>query len=244
MIKIAIFSDVHGNLPALKTVLKDIKEKGIQYQFCLGDLVDFAPWCNEVIEIIRQENILCLLGNHDERIAFDQTLIPLEKHSEAETNARNQAINHTRKAISEENKNYLSQLPFNAKLNYKVGKKHWKIQLVHASLNSNDTYIYESENDNTFRKLANEADADIVVMGHTHISFKKKIDDLWFVNCGSVGRSKEENRLASYLSINLFEDKIIPEIVQIPYPIEETIEAIENSEIPNFYSEFLRNKKS
>lgn len=71
MIQIAIFSDVHGNLPALEVVLKDMDRRGIRQKFCLGDLVDFAPWGNEVIRKIRDQNIPCLMGNHDERIAFD-----------------------------------------------------------------------------------------------------------------------------------------------------------------------------
>ena len=145
MIQIAVFSDVHGNLPALNSVLKDIEERGIRQKFCLGDLVDFAPWGNEVIENIRSLNILCLMGNHDERIAFDIPVVPLSKHSEEETSARFIAIDHSKKHITEENKKFLSELSFLLKLNYKVGKKHWNIQLVHSSLSSNDTYLYELE---------------------------------------------------------------------------------------------------
>ncbi|WP_413733902.1 metallophosphoesterase family protein [Sodalis sp. RH21] len=52
--QIAIFSDVHANLPALNAVLRDIDARGITDIFCLGDLVDFAPWPNEVIELIRK----------------------------------------------------------------------------------------------------------------------------------------------------------------------------------------------
>jgi hypothetical protein len=54
MIQFAIFSDVHGNLPALTSVLADIQTRNIHYKYCLGDLVDFAPWANEVIELIKQ----------------------------------------------------------------------------------------------------------------------------------------------------------------------------------------------
>lgn len=243
MIKIAVFSDVHGNLPALKTVLNDIKSRGIHQKFCLGDLIDFAPWPNEVIDLIRSQNIACLLGNHDERIAFDIPLIPLEKHSAQETQARFLAIDHSRKTISATNKAFLAELPFHLKLNYKVGTKHWKIQLVHATLHSNDTYVFENEKEEIFSEMLRQADADLLVMGHTHVSFVKQNNSNWAINCGSVGRSKEENRLTSYLVLNLFEDKIVPEIVQLTYPLEEVAKAIENSDIPNFYADFLRNKK-
>lgn len=244
MIQIAVFSDVHGNLPALNAVLEDMEKRGVTQKFCLGDLVDFAPWGNEVIEKIRNLNIPCLMGNHDERIAFNIPVIPLSKHSPEETEARLIAIDHSKKYITENNKMFLSELPFHIKLNYKVGKRYWNIQLVHSSLTSNDTYLYESENDEVFVDMLKESQADMVVMGHTHLSFKKYFESEGrAVNCGSVGRSKEENRLASYLIITMTDDQIIPEIIQIPYPLEQTALAIEESEIPDYYASFLKNKK-
>ncbi len=244
MIQIAIFSDVHGNLPALNAVLEDIERRGIRQKFCLGDLVDFAPWGNEVIEKIRDLNVSCLMGNHDERIAFDIPVVPLSKHSEEETKARFIAIDHSKRNMTEENKKFLSQLPFHLKLNYKIGNRHWNIQLVHSSLSSNDTYLYEAEDDEVFVNMLEESQSDIVVMGHTHLSFKKSFENKkWAVNCGSVGRSKEENRLASYLILTMSQEEIIPEIVQIDYPIEQAVRGIEESYIPNYYASFLRNEK-
>jgi len=243
MIQIAVFSDVHGNLPALEVVLKDIEKRGIRQRFCLGDLVDFAPWGNEVIEKIRSLNIPCLMGNHDERIAFNIPVVPLSKHSVEETNARFIAIDHSKKHITEENKKFLSELPFHLKLNYKVGEKHWNIQLVHSSLSSNDTYLYESEKDEIFTTMLKDSQSDVIVMGHTHLSFKKQFENkTWAINCGSVGRSKEENRLASYVVFTLDEEKITPEIIQIPYPIDETVRQIKDSGIPDYYASFLKNE--
>ncbi|KMQ58409.1 serine/threonine protein phosphatase [Chryseobacterium angstadtii] len=245
MIQIAVFSDVHGNLPALDAVLEDMKKRGIRQKFCLGDLVDFAPWGNEVIEKIRDLNISCLMGNHDERIAFDFPVVPLSKHSEEETEARFIAIDHSKKHISEANKQFLSELPFHLKLNYKIGKKHWNIQLVHSDLSSNDMYLYESENDNVFMDMLKESQSQIIVMGHTHLSFKKSLDhSRWAINCGSVGRSKEENRMASYLILTLDEEKMTPEIIQLNYPTEETVRGIYESGIPDYYANFLKNEKT
>ncbi|MGK6343771.1 metallophosphoesterase family protein [Chryseobacterium sp. DT-3] len=244
MIQIAVFSDVHGNLPALEAVFADMEKRGIHQRFCLGDLVDFAPWGNEVIEKIRKLSIPCLMGNHDERIAFDIPVVPLCKHSEEETEARFIAIDHSKKHITELNKRFLSELPFHLKLNYKIGERHWNIQLVHSSLASNDTYLYESEDDEAFIHMLEESQSDIVVMGHTHLSFKKYFEaEGWAVNCGSVGRSKEENRLASYLILTLEEEQIFPEIVQIAYPVEETVRGIEESGIPDYYAAFLKNER-
>ncbi|WP_345205619.1 metallophosphoesterase family protein [Chryseobacterium ginsengisoli] len=155
-------------------------------------------------------NIPCLMGNHDERIAFDIPVVPLSKHSQEETEARFLAIDHSKKYITKENKIFLSELPFYLKLNYKIGKKHWNIQLVHSNLKSNDVYLYENEDDGIFQNILNESQSDVILMGHTHLSFTKYFNGKWAINAGSVGRSREENRLASYVILTLNEEKIIP----------------------------------
>ncbi|MCW3110493.1 MAG: metallophosphatase family protein [Segetibacter sp.] len=144
MSRIAIFSDVHGNLPALETVLSDINKRNIDQVYCLGDLVDFAPWTNEVIELIKGLRISCLMGNHDERIAFDYDIVPLKKHSDEETTARIVAINYTKKTIANANQKFLKNLPGQLRLSFKVAERNVNILLVHASTRSNDEYIYES----------------------------------------------------------------------------------------------------
>ena len=63
--KIAVISDIHGNLYALMKVLEDIEDEKVDTIICLGDLVGYGPHPNEVIAIIRRKNIICLKGNYD-----------------------------------------------------------------------------------------------------------------------------------------------------------------------------------
>lgn len=241
---IAIISDIHGNLPALKTVLEDIRKRNIEQIYCLGDLVDFAPWNNEVIELIKNSGIPCIMGNHDERVAFDKEVIPVKKHSEEETYARTTAINYTKRTVTAANKAYLSTLPFEFRLALDYGGKTNIVLLVHASTKSNEEYIYETHDQDLVRAMLDDSGADILIMGHTHKSYIKTIyrqahPDKIAINAGSVGRSREREPLASYLILNTDGNGIYPEIIKLDYPIEETVEAIRNSEIPNFYADFL-----
>lgn len=144
MIQLAIISDIHANLITLDAVLTDIKNRGLTQIYCLGDLVDFAPWGNEVIDRIQEKNIPCLLGNHDQRIAFDEAIIPLPHHDVIEASNREIAINISKKEISAPHKKWLATLPYNIELTFKLGTSFRKILLVHASLQSNDEYIHES----------------------------------------------------------------------------------------------------
>jgi predicted MPP superfamily phosphohydrolase len=114
-------------------VLEDLNKRHPDAVFCLGDLVDFAPWPNEVIETIRQRRIPTLMGNHDERIiAFNHAIIPLEKHTEEERAARVGAIEYTRRTISADNREFLSGLPREMRISYGTGSNAKKILLVHG----------------------------------------------------------------------------------------------------------------
>ena len=238
-IQLALISDIHANIIALDAVLADINKRDITQIYCLGDLVDFAPWGNEVIARIQEKNILCLLGNHDQRIAFDEAVIPLPHHDAQETLNREIAINLSKKQISATHKKWLATLPYNIELTFKIGKSLRKILLVHASLQSNDEYIHQSTPKADLSAQLKKRAIDILVMGHTHHSYVQQAEDILFVNCGSVGRSKEKDRQATYSIITLSEEGVEAQIVKVDYPIIEVAKAIYSSDIPNFYGDFL-----
>jgi len=239
MIQVAIISDIHGNVTALEEVLKDIRKRGITQIFCLGDLVDFAPWGNEVIELIQQNGIPCLMGNHDQRIAFNEPVIPLPHHNNIETAHRIAAINLSKKHITDDNKNWLASLPYNFELTYKIGKIKRKILLVHAGIDSNDEYIYEPDQKEMILENMRERSIDVLVMGHTHLSYIQAYPNRLLVNCGSVGRSREQHRMATYGIVMLDEEKSNAEIIKVEYDIQNVATAIYNSDIPDFYGDFL-----
>ncbi|MDR2275744.1 MAG: metallophosphatase family protein [Sphingobacterium sp.] len=238
-IQLAIISDIHANIIALDEVLTDIKKRGITQIYCLGDLVDFAPWGNEVIERIKEKNIPCLLGNHDQRIAFDETILPLPHHEALETINREIAINLSKKEITSVHKNWLKTLPYNIELTFKLGNCLRKILLVHASLESNDEYIHESTPKSELFTPLRQRAVDMLIMGHTHHSYIQKYKEVLFINCGSVGRSKEKDKKASYALVTLTDEGIDAQIVKVDYPIKQVIDAIYHSDIPDFYGDFL-----
>ncbi len=245
MNRIAIFSDVHGNLPALQTVLKDITSKAVDQVYCLGDLVDFAPWNNEVIATIRDLRIPCLMGNHDERIAYNYDVIPLSKHSAEETTARIAAIHHTKQTIQDVHKTYLAHLPHQIRLTFDIKGRKTNILLVHGSTNSNQEYIYENHPQEDICHMMDQHQADVLIMGHTHISYVRRIPvaagmpDRLVINCGAVGRSKEGSSLATYLLLNIDEEGIGAELIKLDYPVAATVAGILESAIPDFYARFL-----
>jgi predicted phosphodiesterase len=118
MYKVAIFNDVHANLPAFEAVLADIDKWQADTVVCLGDLVDFSPWPNETIDAIRKRRILTILGNHDERIANDHPTLPLSKHFDGRTsgtrlrNRMDEERHHDEKQRISKESPYLSHTQF------------------------------------------------------------------------------------------------------------------------------------
>ena len=80
--KIALFSDIHANLPALESFFENVKLEKPDAIFCLGDLVGYNVWANEVVNKIREKAIPTLQGNHDAVVGM-----PTEKISGAFTNS-------------------------------------------------------------------------------------------------------------------------------------------------------------
>jgi predicted phosphodiesterase len=247
MHRIAIFSDIHANLPALRAILADVEGRKIDSIYCLGDLVDFAPWPNEVIELIRQHRIPTLMGNHDARIAFDEPVFPLAKHEAVETAARIQAVDFTRNAVTPDNKRFLGGLPAQIRLVFHGSGGETHILLVHASPRSIDEYLYEDHSAEELAGFFTEHRADVLVMGHTHRSYIRRVAlgdgrSGLALNTGSIGRTKEEAAQATYLLLTVDDGSVEAEIVRISYPVHEVIEAIHASEVPNFYADFLKRK--
>jgi predicted phosphodiesterase len=106
--KIAIFSDVHANLPALEAVYKHIVAQQPDAVYCLGDLVNQNVWNNEVVEFISGHQIPCVRGNHDEGIGNNQIRFPFSYGGQDEMAWGLEAIKYTLADVTEQHKNYQS----------------------------------------------------------------------------------------------------------------------------------------
>lgn len=235
MVRIALISDVHGNLPALKAVLDDIDQRNIDQLYCLGDLVDLAPWSNEVVSLIRQRKISCLMGNHDELIAFNLPIEPLKDKSAQENEARHQAISHSLNTVSDSNKAFLASLPKHIQLNF----EHQILHLTHATPFGIADYVFEDD-DQKLKACLLASGSSILAVGHTHLSYIRQFEEGVIINLGSVGRTKERDAKASYAILELNQKELSVKIIKMDYPIAETIQGILESSIPDFYAETLK----
>ena len=70
--RIALFSDIHANLPALEAFFADVENRNVDALYCLGDLVGYNIWPNEIIQEIRKRNIATIAGNHGSRKKYGE----------------------------------------------------------------------------------------------------------------------------------------------------------------------------
>lgn len=245
--KIAIISDIHSNLYALEAVLKDIETRKIDLVVCTGDLVGYATRPNEVIETIRKEKILTIMGNYDEAIGNFKIICGCDYPDPKDAEKASMSMHFTGEETTPENKEYLRNLPKEATITF----NNKTIRFVHGSTRIINEYL--KENSKAAEEVMNELVEDILVCGHTHIPYAKYYNEKLLVNAGSVGKPKTNTPDANYVIIDIQnEDEISKksssvevEIVEVPYDFQKTAKEIEENEIlPNDFARLIREGSS
>lgn len=232
--KIALISDIHGNLIALEEVLQDIENRDIDEIYCLGDLVGYGPSPNEVINLIKEKGIPCVQGNYDEKVTKGFDRASLANNEVDNLTIKEQILLWTQDNISKENIKWLEDLPKN--IEFEVEGK--KTLLVHGSPRKNNEYLYEDSTE--LDEIGEITEVDIMACGHTHMAYHKIVNGIHMINSGTVGRPKEGNPDITYMIINITEKNVDTEMVKLEYDYETVAKAIENSSLPNEMAEKIR----
>jgi putative phosphoesterase len=192
--RIALFSDIHGNLPAFEAVLADIERQQVDAAYCLGDLVGYGPFPNEVIETIRGQQFPTIMGNYDDGVGFERDDCGCAYREEQEKRRGDLSLAWTKAHVTAENKAFLRTL----KTEIRLEADGRRILLVHGSPRRINEYLFEDRPVSSFQGLAASSDADIIIYGHTHKPYIKRVDDVLFLNVGSVGKPKDGDWRACY----------------------------------------------
>ncbi|MDD2522261.1 MAG: metallophosphoesterase family protein [Anaerolineaceae bacterium] len=237
MNKIAVFSDIHGNLPALQAVMRDLDERGIEHRYSLGDLVGYGTFPNEVIQLIREHKIPTVMGNYDEGIGNSSDECGCAYKTDEEKALGKRSIAWTNMHTTEENKAYLrSLLP---QIPLQLGDL--KVLLAHGSPRKINEYLYIDRPDATLERILDFAEADVLVVGHTHKPYHRILPSgRHVINEGSVGKPKDGDPRAAYVILQAEGRDLSVEFVRVPYDVEAIATAIEASEMPSEYAAMLR----
>jgi predicted phosphodiesterase len=242
---VALLSDVHANLPALEAVLADIDRRGdADATYHLGDLVGYAPWPNETVELLERRSVPGIAGNYDSTVATDYTHCGCKYEDPRQEELSHLSYAWTRQHVSARTKRSLGALPFRLDLRPLGGHASGQtLTLVHGTPTLNTVYWTEDRSDEFCLKMARRAglqSGEMIAFGHTHKPWHRVIDGIHFLNTGSVGRPKDGDWRAGYARVHMTLDAIEPEIVRVEYDLERAMQGIRESDLPDEFAEYLR----
>ena len=234
--RIAIIADVHGNLEALESIIEDIKTQSIDEIICLGDSIGIGPNSKECIDLLIDNNIKSVLGNHEIYLLrgtdFDPAIVGEEKRH----------YNWVWESLTEKEINYIRKCPlyYSVNVNYEDSLFNKKYVLCHYLINDEkDIYPFEKSHLKEDISLWKKYSSDYITyfIGHLHNSFNINEVDGILTNIeivDSAGCTKDEytsymileiSKTTKYLKrkIKYDRDKFINKLLILKYPDKQNI---------------------
>lgn len=234
--RLAILSDIHGNYEALQEIVCDLTKNNISSVIFLGDLVMKGPQPKEVFQTLKELNPLCWLKGNTELWLSDER-------------TQNESINSNLKEI-ELYRNFaierLSRDSINFMLNCPEKKsliiENKSFLCVHGSPRSITEALYPGSN---FKNAISNVQEDIILCGHSHVPFVKKIGTKILFNPGSVGCSYDGQANSSYGIIDITQSNIDFSIKRLSYSITKLIANAKRENFPNLqmYASLIKEAK-
>lgn len=241
----ALISDIHGNLPALDAVLDHIDARPeIGAIVHLGDLVGYAPFPNEVVERLDEWGIPGVAGNYDSTTGTSYEHCGCRYEDERQEALSHASYEWTLEHVTAETRRRLRALPFRIDLRPLGGHTGGpRLILVHGNPVLNTVYWTEDRSDNFCAQMAGKLGArenDWIAFGHTHVPWHRTVEGVHFVNTGSVGRPKDGDPRAGYVTL-AFDAAGAAEVefARVEYDVAATASAIRESDLPDEFAAFL-----
>jgi diadenosine tetraphosphatase ApaH/serine/threonine PP2A family protein phosphatase len=234
---VAIFSDIHGNAHALRAVLKDMADHGINERVCLGDVVGYGGSPGDCIDLLMEHGIPCVQGNHDAMVSTGAGLDGVK-------DATRQSIEWTRGVLSPEQKAWLAALP--------LAIQAADYEAVHATLHGPAGWAYVLIAEAAALSFPHQT-RPVCFIGHTHSpAFWVEGDEFGvditsiealkpnrkcLVNVGAVGQPRDRDERACYAIYRRDTQDILWR--RVPYDIVGAQQAITQAGLPAYFAQRL-----
>ena len=223
--RFAVFSDVHGNLPALEAVLADVEKQGVSDVICLGDLVGYGPFPNEVARVLRERGIPTLMGNYDQGIGFSLGDCGCVYKTDAQRAEGVVSLAWTDDVTTAETRAFLRTLEDRFVLDTPAGD----LLAVHGSPRRINEYLFADRPEAAMARMARDNPYRAILFGHTHLPYVREVAGTAFVNVGSAGRPKDGDWRACYGLIDPRgpdRDSLAVDFVRVEYDHERLMQAL------------------
>ena len=229
--RVAVVTDIHANLPALRAALERIEAIGADAVLCGGDLVGYGPHPDAVCELIERRGIPTIHGNYDHAVARDLDDCGCAYRSPVDRELGQRSVAWTLAHTGERSKAFMRGLPFDLRLDL-AGQR---LRLVHGSPRKVNEYLFEDKPARTFERIAAGADCDVLAFGHTHQPWVREHGGVLFVNCGSVGKPKDGDPRASFALLESDGGEVRVTIERVAYDVEAVAHEVVAAGLPAEY---------
>jgi len=222
--RIGLISDLHANLPATQAALTALDRDGVDIILCAGDLVCYGAQPNEVLALLRRRGIPCVLGNYDAAAGWGYPIS--RRASNPATEAIKQAaMEWTRVALQPTHRRYLRGLPWTHTGRY----ADQRLTMLHAGPAHLDEAILPEQTQRQ-REIARACEAEILILGHTHLAFVQDHGDLLCINPGAVGRALDGDVRAAYAIYDT--TTRVADLRRVEYDVDSATHAIVAAGLP------------
>ena len=178
--QIALISDIHGNLPALKAVLAELKAEGVDQVVCLGDVALFGPQPRQVLGLLRELACPVVMGNTD---AWALSPRPIEVRDEDSHRFYEIELWGVRQ-LSPSDLDYVRSFQPTVEMPLGGGMK---LLCYHGSPRSNTDAILSTTPDGELQPMLSGCQATVMAGGHTHAQMLRRFGEMTLINPGSAG---------------------------------------------------------
>jgi putative phosphoesterase len=224
---------MHANLPALEAVLAHAEEQGVEAIWNLGDFVGYGAFPEEVVQRLRADYVLSIIGDYDRKV------LRFKKRHERWRRTKGLekflAFEWAYGQLSKKSRKYLRFLSRVIRMTV----EGQQILLAHANPGSGKIYLGPNTPEETLQAVAEQAQADLIIMGHSHQPVARQVDGVWFINPGSVGRPDDGDPRASYAVLEIEPDQVQVEHHRVEYDIQRLVEALRANGLPEAFAQMF-----
>jgi len=230
--RLAIISDIHGNLHSLELVLTDLDQANVDQVVCLGDVASLGPEPREVIALLRERKIPTVMGNHDNYLLnpeLTKSQHPWLRELEL----------WCRKLLSEDDLDVLSA--FQPQISFTLDE-NTTITCFHGSPQSNEKFLFPDTSAETMDEVFEGQSTNLFAGGHTHVQMLRQHKGLTLLNPGSVGMPFEyptpgpdmrSYHRAEYAIVDMTDGRLAFDMRRIPIDFEQLAKAALSSGMPD-----------
>jgi putative phosphoesterase len=223
--KVALLGDVHANLPALEVVLAHAHEAGVQEIWHVGDFVGYGAFPDEVVDRLR--------GNYDLKVLKFKK--KRDKWRRSKRPEKWLAFKWAYENLSKKSRKYLRSLPQEIRMEL-MDKR---VLLTHGSPASNEEPLTPGTPQQRLHELAQIANADVIICGHSHQPFTRQVDGVYFINTGSVGRPDDGDPRTAYAILHIEQELFQVRHYRLEYDVVRAVAAIRKHELPEAFAQMM-----